>query len=153
MILDSMMPEWTRLILTMLAWTKLFRATPSPAKPVWATIGAVLRGATARAVRPGIMSAMLACAVPAFAQSAAPAQQAEPFDVQQLFASTCGWCHSDAGRVAGKGPQLMDTQRSDEFLRNRIKVGKPGAMPAFGEAFTDAQIDAIIAYIRALKPD
>nr|WP_244422945.1 cytochrome c [Bradyrhizobium sp. ORS 278] len=100
-----------------------------------------------------IAAAMLACIAPVFAQSAAPAPQAEPFDVQQLFASSCGWCHSDAGRVAGKGPQLMDTQRSDDFIRNRIKVGKPGAMPAFGEAFTDVQIDAIIAYIRALKPD
>ncbi|MGC2778807.1 MAG: cytochrome c [Bradyrhizobium sp.] len=99
------------------------------------------------------IAAVLISAAPAWAQSAAPAQQAEPLDVQQLFASTCGWCHSDAGRVAGKGPQLMDTQRSDDFIRNRIKVGKPGAMPAFGEAFTDAQIDAIIAYIRALKPD
>ncbi|WP_170323246.1 cytochrome c [Bradyrhizobium sp. STM 3809] len=103
------------------------------------------------ALRAGITAAALACAAPAWAQSAAP--PAEPFDVQQLFASTCGWCHSDAGRVAGKGPQLMDSPRSDDFIRNRIKVGKPGAMPAFGETFTDAQIDAIIAYIRALKPD
>ena len=55
---------------------------------------------------------------------------------------TCGWCHSDGGRVAGKGPQLMNSPRSDDFLRNRIKTGKEGAMPAFGSAFSDAQIDA-----------
>jgi len=46
----------------------------------------------------------------------------------------------------------MDSPRSDEFIRNRIKMGKPGAMPAFGETFTDAQVDEIIKYIRALKP-
>ena len=133
-----MTSEAIRLVLTTLAWT---------------TIRIMKRAGIARALRPAIMAATLACAAPAFAQSAAQAPQAEPIDVQQLFASTCGWCHSDAGRVAGKGPQLMDSPRSDDFLRNRIKVGKPGAMPAFGEAFTDAQIDAIIVYIRALKPD
>jgi mono/diheme cytochrome c family protein len=75
-----------------------------------------------------------------------------PLDVEQLFASTCGWCHSDGGRVAGKGPQLMDSPRSDDFLRDRIKMGKSGAMPAFGSVYSDAQIDEIIKYIRSLKP-
>lgn len=74
-------------------------------------------------------------------------------NVPQLFATTCGWCHSDGGRVAGKGPQLMNTTRSDEFIRYRIKNGKEGAMPAFRSSFNDADIDAIIAYIRALKPN
>ena len=40
----------------------------------------------------------------------------------------------------------------DDYLRNRIKTGKEGAMPAFGAAFSDAQIDEIVKYIRALKP-
>ena len=43
-------------------------------------------------------------------------------------------------------------KRDDDFLHNRIKNGKQGAMPAFGEAFNDAQIDQIVKYIRALKP-
>ena len=46
----------------------------------------------------------------------------------------------------------MDTKRDDEFIRNRIKNGKPGAMPAFDSMFSDAQIDEIIKYIRELKP-
>ena len=104
------------------------------------------------ALLPAVLAASLICTVPASAQSAAPAPENAPFDVEQLFASTCGWCHSDGGRAAGKGPQLMDSQRSDDYLRNRIKTGKQGAMPAFGEAFSDAQIDDIIKYIRALKP-
>jgi mono/diheme cytochrome c family protein len=37
-------------------------------------------------------------------------------------------------------------------MRNRIKNGKEGAMPAFGVMFNDAQIDEIIKYIRDLKP-
>jgi mono/diheme cytochrome c family protein len=99
------------------------------------------------------LAAALICAVPASAQSTATAPDPPPFDVEQLFASTCGFCHSDGGRAAGRGPQLMDTQRSDDFIRNRIKTGKQGAMPAFGESFTDAQIDEIIKHIRALKPN
>jgi mono/diheme cytochrome c family protein len=98
------------------------------------------------------VAASLACAVPAQAQPAVTAPDNATFDVEQLFASTCGWCHSDGGRVTGKGPQLMNSPRDDDYLRNRIKTGKEGAMPAFGSAFSDAQIEAIIKYIRELKP-
>jgi mono/diheme cytochrome c family protein len=99
-----------------------------------------------------VLGASLACAEPVRAQSATPAPDNEAIDVEQLFAGTCGFCHSDGGRVAGKGPQLMNSQRDDDFLRDRIKHGKQGAMPAFDGAFTDAQIDQMIKYIRALKP-
>jgi mono/diheme cytochrome c family protein len=85
-------------------------------------------------------------------QPAAPAATSS-LDVGQLFATTCGWCHSDGGRAPGKGPQLMNSQRSDDFIRTRIKTGKEGAMPAFGSTFSDADINAIIKYIRALKPE
>lgn len=85
------------------------------------------------------------------AQSATPTPD-NGFNVEQLFAGTCGFCHSDGGRAAGRGPQLMNSPRDDDFIRDRIKNGKSGAMPAFGAAFSDAQIDQIIKYIRALKP-
>jgi mono/diheme cytochrome c family protein len=85
-------------------------------------------------------------------EPAQPAAQST-LDVNQLFATTCGWCHSDAGRAPGKGPQLMGTTRTDDFIRFRIKHGKEGSMPAFGTTFSDADIDKIIAYIRALKPE
>jgi mono/diheme cytochrome c family protein len=84
-------------------------------------------------------------------QPAAPAQHT--LDVNQLFATICGFCHANGGREAGKGPQLMNTARSDDFIRNRIKNGKEGAMPAFGKTFSDSDIDQIIAYIRALQPN
>jgi mono/diheme cytochrome c family protein len=101
---------------------------------------------------PALLALFLSSRLPALAQSANAAPDNASLDVPQLFATTCGWCHSDAGRAAGKGPQLMNTQRSDDFIRNRIKNGKPGAMPAFGAMFDDAQIDQIIKYIRELKP-
>jgi mono/diheme cytochrome c family protein len=100
---------------------------------------------------PAVLVASLEYAMLTRAQAQTPEDLAN-FDVNQLFASTCGFCHSDGGRDAGKGPQLMGTQRSDEFMRERIKNGKQGAMPAFGASFNEQQIDAIIIYIRDLKP-
>lgn len=87
------------------------------------------------------------------AQSPPASGDKPPLDVPQLFATTCGWCHSDGGRAAGKGPQLMGTARSDDFIRTRIKNGKEGAMPAFNGVLSDEDIDAVIRYIRTLKPD
>jgi mono/diheme cytochrome c family protein len=76
----------------------------------------------------------------------------QPFDVRQLFATSCGWCHMGGGRQDGKGPRLMGTELSDEQIMSRIRTGKVGAMPAFSGAFTDEQLRAIVAYIRELKP-
>jgi len=75
------------------------------------------------------------------------------FDVEKLFANVCGWCHSNGGRAAGKGPQLMGTTLTDAEITRRIMLGKTGAMPAFAGQFNGDQINAIIKYIRDLKPD
>src|SRR6202048_1405798 len=104
------------------------------------------------ALLPDVLAASLKCAVPASPEPAATAPDNATFDVEQLFATTCGFCHSDGGRAAGRGPQLMDSPRSDDYIRSRIKTGKEGAMPGFGSVFSDAQIDEIIKYIRSLKP-
>jgi mono/diheme cytochrome c family protein len=74
---------------------------------------------------------------------------AEGFDVNKLFAGSCGWCHSKGGREAGKGPMLMGTELTDAQIISRIRNGKAGQMPAF--AFTEEQLRAIVAYIRDLK--
>jgi mono/diheme cytochrome c family protein len=79
--------------------------------------------------------------------SAAPAD----IDGETMFATSCGFCHQNGGRASGKGPKLAGTTRSDDFLVERIKKGKPGAMPAFGGAFSESQIMAIVGYIRTLE--
>ncbi len=84
-------------------------------------------------------------------QTAGQVQAAAPIDGDKLFAGTCGFCHSDGGRRAGKGPKLAGSQRSDEFIINRITNGKPGRMPAFGRTYTPEQIKQILAYIRGLQ--
>lgn len=90
-----------------------------------------------------------ALAQPGGADAAGPISN---LDVEKLFANTCGWCHHSGGREAGKGPQLMGTALTDDQITYRIKNGKPGFMPAFGSAFKDEDIRAIIKYIRGLQP-
>jgi mono/diheme cytochrome c family protein len=72
-------------------------------------------------------------------------------DGQTMFATSCGFCHQNGGRAPGKGPKLVGTTRSDDFLAERIRKGKPGEMPAFGRVFSESQVMAIVAYIRALE--
>ncbi len=79
-----------------------------------------------------------------------PEASSRDIDGEQMFATTCGFCHQDGGRAAGRGPKLSKSERSDEFIIERIKKGKTGAMPAFGSVFSDGQIIAILAYIRGL---
>lgn len=76
----------------------------------------------------------------------------KPFDVKSTFRNICGFCHENYGRKAAKGPQLMNSERSDEFMFNRIKNGLPGRMASFGTAFNDDQIHKIVTFIRNLKP-
>jgi len=102
---------------------------------------------------PWLHSATLAQSSPAgTASPQAPAEAASPNDIsgEQMFSTTCGFCHQDGGRAAGRGPKLSKTERSDEFIIDRIKKGKTGSMPGFGSVFSDSQIAAILAYIRGL---
>lgn len=87
-------------------------------------------------------------AAPALADEAAKKE----FDVKSAFRNICGFCHSDYGRHASKGPQLMNSERTDEFLFNRIKIGLPGRMAAFASIYSDEQIWKIVKFIRSLKP-
>jgi len=91
---------------------------------------------------------------PGSAEPAKPPSQAEAsssdIEGEQMFATTCGFCHQDGGRAPGRGPKLSKSERSDEFIIERIKKGKVGAMPGFASAFSDGQIMAILAYIRGL---
>jgi mono/diheme cytochrome c family protein len=85
-------------------------------------------------------------------QAASGSQDAASINGDQLFATTCGFCHENGGRQAGKGPKLAGSKRSDEFIINRITNGKPGQMPAFGRTYSQEQIRQILAYIRGLEP-
>lgn len=84
-------------------------------------------------------------------QAVSEKQGGAAIDGARLFASVCGFCHADGGRKASKGPKLADSERSDEFIIDRIQRGKPGRMPAFA-SFSDEQIQQLLVYIRSLEP-
>jgi mono/diheme cytochrome c family protein len=73
-------------------------------------------------------------------------------DVARFFGTVCGYCHEDGGRRQGKGPALMGTKRTDEYMMNRIATGRAGRMPAYGATLSAENIEAIIHYIRNLQP-
>lgn len=103
----------------------------------------------------GLLSALafaLGVAACAYADEEKKAEKA-PLDVKATFRTICSYCHQDMGRKPGKAPQLMDSQRDDAFIFNRIKNGKPGLMAAFGSTFSDDDIRRIIKFIRSLKPN
>lgn len=106
-----------------------------------------------------LLASALCCAggaVPAGAESPTNPAHAAPQIARgkTLFISFgCGWCHENGGRKAGKCPQLMNTQRDDNFILTRIATGSPGKMPAFGGSLTGPDVNALLAYIRSLKPE
>jgi len=107
---------------------------------------------TAKGATGGLFGTLLAVALSAFGQGAPEVTPEQPRSPDQIFATTCGWCHHRGGREAGKGPQLMGTRLSDAQIVYRIKKGRPGYMPAFESNFSDEEINGLVAYIRGLRP-
>ncbi len=68
---------------------------------------------------------------------------------QAVFARYCTACHPGGGR--GSGPSLITSRDSDAARRAIVRQGhRP--MPAFGpDLISDADLDAVLAYIRTLK--
>lgn len=112
-----------------------------------------MRHILAVAVAVTLMATVVSAQERSRTQSAAVPSTDDALDGEKLFGTSCGFCHQGGGRVAGRGPKLAGTDRPDEYLLNRIRVGKEGAMPAYGRAFSETQLRALIAYIRSLKDD
>ena len=72
-------------------------------------------------------------------------------DGAELFARHCAVCHGDKG-TGGVGtplalPSFLQSV-DDDFLRKTIRLGRPGrVMPAFPR-LSDAQLNALVGYIR-----
>jgi cytochrome c oxidase cbb3-type subunit III len=71
-----------------------------------------------------------------------------------VYAKNCVGCHGDASTrgeaVSLTNPQLL-MMASDTFLRHAIVQGRPGTkMEAFAGRLSDAEIDGVIGYLRAL---
>ena len=69
---------------------------------------------------------------------------------QKLFERNCAHCHGDDAR-GEEGPSLYNLTLSDARIAKRTREGVKGEMPRFGSKFNDADIEALIAFLRSLK--
>jgi mono/diheme cytochrome c family protein len=75
----------------------------------------------------------------------------------QLFSANCARCHGPEGQGAPRAPSLnvksFLTGTNDQAMLQIITSGVPGtAMPAWGDRMTDAEIQAIVGFIRQWEP-
>jgi mono/diheme cytochrome c family protein len=87
---------------------------------------------------------------PTISSAANAALEGEAKQGHNLFDRNCAHCHGDDAR-GDEGPSLYDLHKSDGRISTIIKHGIKGEMPAFEKKFTDADIQAVIAYLRTLK--
>jgi len=76
---------------------------------------------------------------------------------EQLFAQNCAFCHGSNGQGTRRAPALNVKgyleSTSDLALQQIITNGVPDTpMPAWGTRLTDAEIQAIVGYIRSWEP-
>lgn len=75
----------------------------------------------------------------------------------QLFAANCSRCHGPEGQGTPRAPSLnvkaFLTDTSDLAMQQIVTLGVPGtAMPSWGDRMTDADIQAIVGFIRQWEP-
>lgn len=87
-------------------------------------------------------------------------------DGAELYASSCARCHGQYGAgtpqgfVGGGLPPARNFRdhefqksRTDEQITTTIRRGKGSGMPAFGTAFDDAQLRALVSQVRSFDPE
>ena len=67
-----------------------------------------------------------------------------------LFEKNCAHCHGEDAR-GDEGPDLHNLRLSDARIAKRITEGLKGEMPSFAKKFNDADVKALIAFLRSLK--
>jgi mono/diheme cytochrome c family protein len=69
-------------------------------------------------------------------------------DGATVFSDHCGSCHtlSAAGTSGQVGPNLDDSSLDAAAIEATVRDGR-GAMPAFGDSLSDADIEAVAAYV------
>ena len=67
-----------------------------------------------------------------------------------LFDHSCAACHGVDAR-GDEGPSLYNLAKSDARIATIIKGGVKGEMPSFAKKFSEADVHALITYLRTLK--
>lgn len=81
-------------------------------------------------------------------------------DGAELFRRTCAMCHGPDGKATTPVAKRMGvkdlstSQLTDEQIRGAIETGIRGAkgvMPAYGGRFSEAELAAIVQYVRSFR--
>jgi len=76
-------------------------------------------------------------------------------DGERLYTQHCAACHGSQGKGGVGVPLALPdflAQADDRYLQTTIRLGRPGrVMPAFAQ-LTDAEVGAIVGYLRGLAP-
>ena len=84
---------------------------------------------------------------PLVAISTAPDIIQQGSDAYQM---SCTECHGDDAH-GDEGPDLYNLPISNAHIAKAIRVGIKGEMPSFSKQYDEAQIAAIVSYLRSLK--
>ena len=70
---------------------------------------------------------------------------------KDVFTSSCGGCHTlaDAGTSGATGPNLDDAAPDAATVKAYVRGGG-GGMPSFGDKLSNAEIDAVAAYVSSV---
>ncbi|HLH54224.1 MAG TPA: cytochrome c [Verrucomicrobiae bacterium] len=69
---------------------------------------------------------------------------------RDLYEKNCSHCHGEDAR-GDEGPSLHNLELSDGGIARRIRDGIKGEMPRFASKLSEADIGAIIGYLRTLR--
>ena len=71
---------------------------------------------------------------------------------RRLYLFNCAHCHADDA-TGDEGPDLHGLKRSDGRIAALIMNGIKGEMPRFNQKLSEADVKALTAFLRQLKPD
>ena len=109
----------------------------------------------------GWLFVFLACS--SACHQAAPGDDQAAQSAEQTFATVCARCHGLDGKGGIASPEgsnaprnfvdsAFQRSRMDDELKQVIREGK-GAMPPFGNLFSDAVLAALVHKVRSFNPD
>lgn len=85
-----------------------------------------------------------------------PTGPEHPIEGERLFNQYCARCHGSDGVPTAAAPtassladEAVVSRLSDESIKGVIRGGR-GQMPGFGDQFTDATLQVLVAYVRGL---
>jgi mono/diheme cytochrome c family protein len=86
-------------------------------------------------------------------ETTTPATEGDPVAGKEVFlgSAACGGCHTlaDAGSTGAVGPNLDDSQPSEELVVDRVTNGQ-GGMPSFSSTLSEQQIADVAAYVSSV---